>query len=103
MALESLAWTYITLREWKNARSPFAEALDAARRIHSTQLIAQAHRGLGVVAAHLDDSQAAVTHLTEAMRINASPGFVAGTQATLGWVYRRMGNSRRRRRLFVKR
>jgi CHAT domain-containing protein/tetratricopeptide (TPR) repeat protein len=90
-ALESLARTFLNLRQWENARPPFTEALEVASRIQVPQLIAQAHRGLGVVAAHLDDSQAAVTHLMEAMRINASPAFVADAQATLGRVYRRMG------------
>ncbi len=91
MALESLAGSYLTLRQWENARPPFAEALDVARRGQVPHLIAMAHWGLGVVAANLNDSQTAVTHLTEAMRINASPGFVAAVQATLGRVYRRMG------------
>ncbi|HEX7512389.1 MAG TPA: CHAT domain-containing protein, partial [Candidatus Methylomirabilis sp.] len=91
LTLQSLAGTYITLHQWEKARSPLTEALEAASRSQVPQLIARAHWGLGVVAANLNDSQTAVTHLTEAMRINASPGFVAAVQATLGRVYRRMG------------
>jgi CHAT domain-containing protein len=90
-ALESLGWACITLHQWENARPPFTEALEVASRIQVPPLIAGAHWGLGVVAARLNDSQAAVTHLTDAMRINASPTFVPMAQATLGRVYRRIG------------
>jgi CHAT domain-containing protein len=91
LALESLGWIFISLRQWENARPPLAEACDTASGLQIPQLIARAHLGLGVVTANLGDSRAAVTHLTEAIRIKASPAAVAAAQATLGRIYRKMG------------
>jgi len=90
-ALMGLGWNHYALGQWDPARAAFEKVLDAGTRNQMPHLVAQAHQGLGSVAARQREWQTAVNHLEEALRLNPRPGFVASTQGTLGRVYRGMG------------
>jgi tetratricopeptide (TPR) repeat protein len=90
-ALVELGQTYLALRQLDPARVAFEEALSAAEWGRVPHVSAQAHRGLGRVAAAQGASQAAVSHLQEALRLSQRPGFIAATQGRLGRIHRRMG------------
>ena len=90
-ALTQLGWNYFALTQWVPANEAFQKALDIGERNQIPHIVAQAHEGLGAVAARRREWQAAVTHLQEGIRLNPRPGFVAGTQGRLGGVYRGMG------------
>ena len=90
-ALTQLGWNHFALTQWVPANEAFRKALDIGERNQIPHVVAQAHEGLGAVAARQREWQAAVTHLQEGLRLNPRPGFVAGTQGRLGGVYRGMG------------
>ncbi len=90
-ALIEVGRDQLTLHQWDIARSTLQKALDAGKRIRIPQLIAEAHRGLGLAAAGQGDFPVAVSNLEEALRLSQRPGFVAATQERLGRVYRGVG------------
>ena len=90
-ALMELGWSHFALGQWVPANEAFQKAQEVGKRNQIPHIIAQAHYGLGAVAARQREWQAAVTHLQEAIRLNPRPGFVAATQGWLGSVYRGMG------------
>jgi len=89
--LVGLGWSHSALGQWAPAQAAFQKALDVAERIGVPTAMGKAHQGLGNVAARKRNWQVAVGHLTEAIRINPQPGFVAAAQGLLGRVYRGMG------------
>jgi CHAT domain-containing protein len=90
-ALWELAQDRLALGQWDLAQSAFQKALEAARRSGISHLVAQAHQGLGRVAADKREFQAALSHLEEALRLSWHLNFTAGTKRILGRVYREMG------------
>jgi CHAT domain-containing protein len=86
-----LGWNHYALGQWDPARAAFEKVLDAGTRNQMPHLVAQAHQGLGSVAARQREWQTAVNHLEEAIRLNPRPAFVSTVQGILGRVYRGMG------------
>lgn len=90
-ALLDLGWNHVVLGQPKEGQVEFQKALDAAKRMDLPLEAAQAHHGLGKVAADQRDFEAAANHFQEALRLSQQPSFVRVTQQRLGWVYREMG------------
>lgn len=90
-ALGVLGWNHAALRQWVPANEAFQKALEVGQRNRLSYLIANAHQGLGTVAARQRDFQTAVTHLEETLRVGPRTIVAAATQGTLGRVYRGMG------------
>jgi CHAT domain-containing protein len=91
-ALLDLGSNDVARNRLDSAQTAFLKALEAARRIGEPHTMAQAHQGLGRVAAERREFQAAVTHLQEALRLSQQAAFVETTQRILGRVYREMGD-----------
>ncbi len=90
-ALMELASNHLVLRQWDPAQTAFRKALEVAERSGVQYMIATAHQGLGAAAARQGDSQTAVKHLEEALRLNPRPSAAAWTHGALGRVYRATG------------
>jgi CHAT domain-containing protein len=90
-ALNVLGWNHAALREWAPAEAAFQKALEVGERNRIPYAIAQAHQGLGTVAARQRDFQTAVTHLQETLRAGPRPMVASATQGTLGRIYRETG------------
>lgn len=82
---------HFMLGQWELAHDRFEKALEVSRRIGVPGRTAEAHIALGRLAARNRDWQAAVAHLTEAIRLDPGPKPVAEAQGWLGRVYRGMG------------
>jgi CHAT domain-containing protein len=89
--LVGLGWSHLSLGQWDAARAAFEQALAIGERIGAPKPTAQAHQGLGAVAARQRNGPAAVRHLEEAIRIFPRPGMLAHSHGLLGRVYRAMG------------
>jgi CHAT domain-containing protein len=91
-ALIDLGSSDVARNRLDSAQTAFLKALEAARRIGEPHTMAQAHQGLGRIAAERREFQAAVSHLQEALRLSQQAAFVETTQRLLGRVYREMGD-----------
>jgi CHAT domain-containing protein len=89
--LIDLGSSHVALRQVEPARAAFTKALEAAKRIEAAHLIAQAHHGLGRIAAEEGNFEAAASHFQEALRLSRQPNLATVIERRLGWVYRQMG------------
>jgi CHAT domain-containing protein len=89
--LAGLGWSHFALGQWDGAQAAFEQALAIGERIGSPKATAQAHQGLGAVAARQRNGPTAVRHLEEAIRIFPRPAMLARSHGILGRVYRAMG------------
>lgn len=90
-ALLDLGSNYLALGQLNEAQIAFQKALDAAQRIDLPAEAAQAHHGLGRVAAEQADLEGAASHFQEALQLWQQPNFVGMTERRLGSVYFQMG------------
>ena len=81
----------LALGQWEPARASFQKALEVGSRIDVPRRMAQAHIGLGKLAAKQRDWQTAATHLEKAIQLDAGPDPTATAQSWLGRAYRGMG------------
>ena len=90
-ALWVAGFAHFALSQREQARVAFQKALEVGTRISVPRRMAQAHLGLGRIAADEGKWQTAASHLEEAIRLNPGPELVASAQGWLGRVYRGMG------------
>lgn len=90
-ALNEAGTLQLALGQWEPARASFQKALGVGSRIDVPLRMAQAHIGLGKLAAKQSEWQTAATHLEKAIQLDAGPGPTATAQSWLGRAYRGMG------------
>ena len=80
----------LALGQSEPARASFQKALEVGSRIDAPGRMAQAHIGLGKLAAKQKQWQEAATHFEKAIQLDAGPNLTAMAQNWLGWAYRRL-------------